>query len=121
MNAGSLALARYRQTSGLRQSVIAERLGVTQGKVSEWERGQVLPRGPQRERIRDVVGIPVGAWDEESSGGLPDGYVEAKKGFRRRVNITACRGGEVRTCRVDMARVPSGEALKRFVEALFGL
>jgi transcriptional regulator with XRE-family HTH domain len=53
-------LRRLRRRTGLSQSVVAERIGVSRHSVSAWERGQVAPLGAVR-RLSSVYGVPVAA------------------------------------------------------------
>lgn len=44
-------MSAFRKAKGLRQEDLAERLGVEQGTVSKWERGQRIPRDYWRLKI----------------------------------------------------------------------
>ncbi len=49
------ALRRYRRLTGVKQSVIAEALNVTQASVSRWESGAHEPEAVHRERIVAMI------------------------------------------------------------------
>jgi transcriptional regulator with XRE-family HTH domain len=50
-----LALRRFRRLNMVKQSAIAERLGVSQGCVSRWESGTHRPDSAQRGRIVQLI------------------------------------------------------------------
>lgn len=49
-------LAAFRKAKGLRQEDLAERLGVEQGTISKWERGQRIPRDFWRLKLSEELG-----------------------------------------------------------------
>jgi len=55
-----LALRRFRRLNMVKQSAIAERLGVSQGCVSRWESGAHRPDAAQRERIVQLIAASAG-------------------------------------------------------------
>ena len=83
--------------------------------------GHTVPSLPQRDAIQALSGVQPGAWLESASWPVPEGAIEVVRKHRGRIAIAACRGGEVRTCRVDLPRKPHADALEAFVEALFRL
>ncbi|HEX8379975.1 MAG TPA: helix-turn-helix transcriptional regulator [Allosphingosinicella sp.] len=50
-----LALRRFRRLNAVKQSAVAERLGVSQGCVSRWESGAHRPDPAQRDRIVRLI------------------------------------------------------------------
>ena len=54
------ALRRFRRLNMVKQSAVAERLGVSQGCVSRWESGAHRPDAAQRERIVQLISASVG-------------------------------------------------------------
>jgi transcriptional regulator with XRE-family HTH domain len=48
-----------RKALGLKQREIAQALGIEQSEVSRWERGVHEPRGKNRARLCDVLGVTV--------------------------------------------------------------
>jgi len=50
-----LALRRFRRLNMVKQSAVAERLGVSQGCVSRWESGAHGPDAGQRDRIVQLI------------------------------------------------------------------
>ena len=38
---------------------VAHRVGISQAKYSEWERGQRVPQGAERPKLARALGIPV--------------------------------------------------------------
>ena len=55
-----LALRRFRRLNMVKQSAVAERLGVSQGCVSRWESGVHAPDAAQSERIVRMISASVG-------------------------------------------------------------
>jgi transcriptional regulator with XRE-family HTH domain len=55
-----LALRRFRRLNMVKQSAVAERLGVSQGCVSRWESGVHRPDLAQRERIVRLIAASPG-------------------------------------------------------------
>ena len=55
-----LALRRFRRLNMVKQSAVAERLGVSQGCVSRWESGVHGPDPAQRERIVALISASIG-------------------------------------------------------------
>ena len=53
-------LRQLRQARGWTQEQLARRLGVEQGAVSKWERGQAVPHPRTHTRLADVFGLGVG-------------------------------------------------------------
>lgn len=49
-------IAAFRQAKGLRQEDLAGLLGVEQGTISRWERGQRIPRDYWRVQLTKVLG-----------------------------------------------------------------
>jgi len=49
------SLRRFRRLHGIKQSHLAEMLGVSQGSVSRWESGQHLPSASMHDRIVDLI------------------------------------------------------------------
>ena len=45
--------------SGLNQTQLGERLGITQAAISAWETGNSYPRPSMRKRINDLLGVDV--------------------------------------------------------------
>jgi transcriptional regulator with XRE-family HTH domain len=64
MTKGSSLLAAAIADQKLTQSEVAERIGVSQGTVSDWESGKNTPKLVFALRMLDTFGIPVGAWAE---------------------------------------------------------
>lgn len=54
------ALRRYRRLNMVKQSAIAEMLGVSQGCVSRWESGAHRPDAAQADRIVHLISVAVG-------------------------------------------------------------
>ena len=52
-------IKRMRNMMGWTQSVLAAKLGASQGNVSNWELGINVPNGAYRERIIQVFGLPL--------------------------------------------------------------
>lgn len=52
------AIKRYRVLSEMSQIELARRLGVTQGAVSQWEKGMAFPRGKTLLRLAAILGVP---------------------------------------------------------------
>ncbi len=55
-----LALRRFRRLNMVKQSAVAEMLGVSQGCVSRWESEAQWPDAAQRERIIQLIAASVG-------------------------------------------------------------
>jgi transcriptional regulator with XRE-family HTH domain len=55
-----LALRRFRRLNAVKQSAVAELLGVSQGCVSRWEGGVHRPDAGQRERIVRLISASAG-------------------------------------------------------------
>jgi transcriptional regulator with XRE-family HTH domain len=55
-----LALRRFRRLNMVKQSAVAERLGVSQGCVSRWESGAHRPEAAQRDRIVQLIAASAG-------------------------------------------------------------
>ena len=55
-----LALRRFRRLNMVKQSAVAEMLGVSQGCVSRWESGAHRPDAAQRDRIIQLISASVG-------------------------------------------------------------
>jgi DNA-binding transcriptional regulator YiaG len=55
-----LALRRFRRLNLVKQSAVAERLGVSQGCVSRWESGAHRPDAAQRDRIIRLISASAG-------------------------------------------------------------
>lgn len=53
-------LEAYRESNGLTQDQLAEKLGVTGASVSRWEQRKRAPRGRDLEKIVTLTGIPAG-------------------------------------------------------------
>lgn len=53
-----LRLRRFRALRGMKQAHAAELLGVSQGLISRWERGQHVPTPRVGEAIRQMIGFP---------------------------------------------------------------
>lgn len=49
-------LAAFRKAKGLRQEDLAEAIGVEQGTISKWERGQRVPRDYWRLKLSQELG-----------------------------------------------------------------
>ena len=54
-------IRQFRQERGWTQLDVARRLGVTEGTVSRWERGERVPQPATQQRLADLFGVPVGA------------------------------------------------------------
>ena len=54
-----MTIAIARERAGMTQTQLAERLGVTQGAVSQWEKSTTFPRMPMLIRLADVLGCTV--------------------------------------------------------------
>lgn len=52
-------LRSIRQATGISQSELARRLGVTAATVSQWESGRRAPRDTHRIAIAEFFGVPV--------------------------------------------------------------
>lgn len=50
-------IARQRNKRGMTQSVLAKRVGVTQGAVSRWENGKQAPHRAYWQQIAFVLGV----------------------------------------------------------------
>ncbi len=65
-------IRQFRQARGWSQPDLAQRLGVTQGAVSMWERGRGVPRPKYQQRLADLFGVSVETIafgpDEQPSG-----------------------------------------------------
>lgn len=57
MDGGAIgrSLCRFRRLQGIKQSHLAERLGVSQGSVSRWESGTHTPDPAMQARIEDLI------------------------------------------------------------------
>ena len=44
---------------GWTQAELAEKIGVTQSTVAQWEKGKTLPTGSKLTKVADVLGITV--------------------------------------------------------------
>jgi transcriptional regulator with XRE-family HTH domain len=51
------AIRAARQAAGLTQVELAARLGVAQSRLSEWERGAVVPGTPHLVRLTEALGL----------------------------------------------------------------
>jgi transcriptional regulator with XRE-family HTH domain len=60
------ALRRFRRLNTVKQSAIAEMLGVSQGCVSRWESGEHRPNARQRETIIQLICASAG--DDQDAG-----------------------------------------------------
>lgn len=49
----------YRVRMGWTQAELAEKIGVTQSTVAQWEKGKTLPTGSKLAKVADVLGITV--------------------------------------------------------------
>ena len=54
-------IRQLRQERGWSQPDLAQRLGVTQGAVSTWERGRGVPRPKHQRHLADLFGVPIEA------------------------------------------------------------
>lgn len=62
-------IRRYRQSKGLTQGELAERIGVQRSVISKYENGSVEPSLKQMRRIADVLEVPMGLLiGEEATG-----------------------------------------------------
>lgn len=50
-------LARLRRLAGLTQAELAERAGIRQQRVAEWERGVHLPRPAAQRQLAEALGV----------------------------------------------------------------
>ncbi len=55
------AIRQLRQDRGWTQMDLARRLGVDQGAISNWERGQRRPYRRHQQRLADLFGVSVEA------------------------------------------------------------
>lgn len=55
----TVAIKDARKEAGLTQLALAERLGTTQGAVSNWENGDRVPDRGYIASIHEVLGIPL--------------------------------------------------------------
>ena len=53
-------LRQLRQARGWTQDQLARRLGVEQGAISKWERGQAVPHARTHKRLADLFDVGVG-------------------------------------------------------------
>ncbi|TDD87369.1 XRE family transcriptional regulator [Actinomadura darangshiensis] len=51
-------LRNHRDDAGLKQSEVAARVGVSQGTVSEWERGKRWPEADQVQKLAVIFNVP---------------------------------------------------------------
>ena len=61
-----IALATARKASGLNQTEFAEKLGVSQSSVTDWERGRSKPRVDLRPKITQLLSLPEGFFENHS-------------------------------------------------------
>lgn len=54
-------LKEYRKKAGLTQSKLAEKVGVTQGAIMQWERGMTMPSSKRLMTLAKAVGQSVEA------------------------------------------------------------
>ena len=54
-----MTIRQLRQARGWSQPDLAQRLGVTQGAVSTWERGRGVPRPKYQQALADHFGVNV--------------------------------------------------------------
>lgn len=52
-------IKRLRKTSGYSQDQLAKLLGVTQGAVSQWEKGRTIPDTPYMLEMAKIFGVPL--------------------------------------------------------------
>lgn len=71
MSAIGKRITEARQRRGWSQETLAERAGVTQGAVTNWERGIRLPRGRQMLALAEALGVSP-AWIMEPLYGHPE-------------------------------------------------
>lgn len=57
LRAVSMAVRQHRERTGLNQSQLAERIGVSQGNVSRWESGNGIPRGDALMRLARELNV----------------------------------------------------------------
>ena len=64
-------ITEFRKAAGMSQGELAKRLGVTQGAVSQWEKGYSNPRLPMLMKMATVLGVTL---DSLTGGGdaVPD-------------------------------------------------
>ena len=53
------SLLKLRKKAGLSQQYIAAYLGVTQGAVSQWEKGQAMPSADKLPQLAQILGCTV--------------------------------------------------------------
>lgn len=53
------SLLKLRKKAGLSQQYIAECLGVTQGAVSQWEKGQAMPSADKLPQLSQILGCTI--------------------------------------------------------------
>lgn len=54
-----MKIKTIRESSGMTQAALAEKIGVSQQAVSCWETGERYPRAADLPRIADVLGVTV--------------------------------------------------------------
>ena len=54
-----LAIKKLRLAANLSQASLADKLGVTQGALSQWERGESLPSSDKLPKIAEVLNCTV--------------------------------------------------------------
>jgi transcriptional regulator with XRE-family HTH domain len=70
-----LALRRFRRLNTVKQSAVAELLGVSQGCVSRWESGAHWPDARQRDRIVQMISASAGNDRDSTLRRLVEGSV----------------------------------------------
>lgn len=81
MNRGAQLLTVHVKAFG-GQTALAKALGVDQGNLSRYERGEATPGLKTRLRFEDQCGIPMRSWDDPplAANDEPDTIVDAPKG-----------------------------------------
>ena len=71
---------RQKLTPAMKQSELADQLGVSQQAVSAWLKGRARPDPERMAKIEEILGIPMRSWVEP----MPESGPELSKPRRRR-------------------------------------
>lgn len=52
-------LSQYRESKGISQIELAEKMGVTQQCISSWQTGRTIPKPHQMKLLSDILEVPM--------------------------------------------------------------
>ena len=102
---GAAEIARLAKRFGFR--AIARAVEVDEGAVRQWASGKTKPRARARLVLRDVYGVKLGVWDDETKGGETMARPGKARGAREKKEAREATIGKSTTTSSEAGASPS--------------